>query len=64
MTEGLANDDPQFAFNFADIPDDTRKDEGPKVKRVEWTKKEAHRTRHRSVIKNGHHQDASPEGGY
>jgi hypothetical protein len=39
MTAELANDDPQFAFNFADRPDDTKKDEGQKAKEVECTKK-------------------------
>jgi hypothetical protein len=35
-----ADDKPQFAFSFADLPDDTKKDEEPKVKKVEYTKKE------------------------
>ncbi|GIJ83307.1 hypothetical protein Asppvi_002126 [Aspergillus pseudoviridinutans] len=40
MTAESTNDDPQFAFNFADTPDDTKKDERPKAKKVECTKKE------------------------
>ncbi|GIK04803.1 hypothetical protein Aspvir_008898 [Aspergillus viridinutans] len=35
-----ADDDPQFDFNFMDIPDTEQKDTGPKAKKVESTKKE------------------------